>query len=185
MEHNLGASIHIDHWLVIDAKLKSGRRLMVGIDGEMGLPVEGFLRLYSVDLGGAVQLLRSLGDVLALVDQVPSAKAGRELLMLETSPDTHFLFPGSRYLDVKPVRVLRMPGDVLESALNRLGYRDAVMNVFDDTFELERDLVQLGRTNATLCRRRERLSRAGEHRVISERDLGMLHAFEVLTDLYE
>lgn len=163
----------------------SGYRLVPGTDRPLGLPVEGFLRLYAVDPSGTPRLIRTLLDVLTLVQEVRSEEEAAQLLCLDTAPQTHFLFPEARCLDVRPCTRLRQPGDVIERAAFAAGYRAPTCVADGDVFRMSRDLVRLDGRPYVLVRRTEHLSRTAKYCLVGERALGVIDSSEVMLPQYE
>jgi hypothetical protein len=164
----------------------SGYRLVPGTERPLGLPVEAFLRLYAVDDSGTAKPIQTLSDVLALVDEVRSEEEAVELLRLETAPETHFLFPDSRYLDVRVCRTLERAGDLTERAAVAAGYQPSSSVAIGDGFDVFRDLVRLDAGSAcVLVRRCEHLSRAGNYRYLSETPIAAINPSEILLPDYE
>ncbi len=174
-----------DQKLPIRAPLR-GYELVPGAEGAVGLPLEAFLRLYAVDVSGNAVCMRSLQDVLPLVQRVRSQEEAIQLLCIETAPETHFLFPDSPYLDVRVRSVLEEPGDVVKQAAVAVGYRPPSVVADENGFDLTRDLIRTGKVGVVdLVRRKEHLSMAAEYRLIEEIELGQLQNSDVLLEEYE
>lgn len=169
----------------IDVPL-SGHRLVPGIEGSFGLPVEAFLRLYAVDASGSARRMQSLVEVLALVEAVRSEKEALQLLQLETSPETHFLFPNCRDLDVRLSRSLKKPGDLTERGAAAAGYRAPSCVAVAEGFDVCRDLVRIDPADSPmLVRRKEHLSRTAEYHLVSETVIGSIERSEIVLPRYE
>ena len=164
----------------------SGYRLVPGTEGNLGLPVEAFLHLYAVDKAGNVKRIRTLVDVLELVEEVRSEEDAMRLLTLETSPETHFLFDDGNVLDVRVSSTPERPGELTERAAISGGYRPPSCVAVGDGFDLTRDLVRFdvdGRCD--LFRRIEHISRAAKYSIIAETPIGTIDCSEVVLPEYE
>jgi hypothetical protein len=174
-----------DRVIPVSAPL-SGHRLIPGVEGSLGLPVEAYLRLYAVAAAGAAKRIETLDDVLALVEEVRSKEEAIQLLCLETAPETHFLFPNSHYLDIRPRDTLERIGDVIESAAFAANYRPLLCEAVGDSFNVSRDLIRPDTGQACiLVRRTEYLSRAATYRLVGETPIGAIDSSKILLPDYE
>lgn len=164
----------------------SGYRLVPGTEGTLGLPSEAFLRLYAINGLGTVKRIEDLKDVLVLVEEVRSEKEALQLLRVETAPETHFLFPSSRYLDIRVCRVPQFVGDVTESAADIVGYRPPFCISTEDGFRVTRDLIRLDADNVCiLVRRTEHLSRVAAYSLLEEISVGKINCADIILPDYE
>jgi hypothetical protein len=169
-----------DQTIPLTASL-SGHRLVPGSEGALGLPVEAYLRLYAVSASGDVQQVHSLEEVLALVEEIRSEQEALQLLRLETAPETHFMFPTSHYVDVRPRTTLEQVGDVPARVLAAAGHLPPSSAADADGFTVIRDLVRVGSgDDCTLVRRHERISRDAVYSLVSETPLGGIDCSEML-----
>src|SRR5262249_30840440 len=152
----------------------------------LGLPVEAFLRLYAVDASGSARQIRNVAEIMSLVERVNSATEAVQLLQLETSPETHFLFPDAHYLDVRVSAALERPGGLTEHGAIAARHTPLVAVMCEDGFEVSRDLVDISAPDQyALMRRREWVSPSGGYCLISETPVGSVPPAEILLPEYE
>jgi hypothetical protein len=177
--------ILIDREIKVKAPL-SGYRLVLGTRGPAGLPIEAFLRLYAVAASGIVKPMNNILDILSLVQEIRSEEEAMELISITTAPDTHFLFPGSPYLDLRICTALEHAGDVIESSAIAAGYQHPACTAQGDGFDITRDLVRLDPGDTcVLIRRSEHVSRSGTYNLVSEVPIGPIDCSDILLPDYE
>lgn len=79
---------------VLDVPFDTGRvRLQGGCEGELGEPVEAYMRLFAVKDGVAVARIGGYRDLGEHVRSIENPEEAAAFLRLPTSPGTWFLFP--------------------------------------------------------------------------------------------
>jgi hypothetical protein len=167
-----------------------GCRLVPGIEGAAGLPLEAFMKLFAVDGAGHRTLIRSPADLAPFVERIDTADQAWSFVRLFTSPDTHYLFQRGDFI-VDPT--LLGPGDPPElggvdrAEAVKAGYRPPSVKQ-EGAFVLERDLLYFP-SNAsapvTLIRRRERVALDGAYRHIGDDRVGQIKRALTVTPSYE
>jgi hypothetical protein len=169
-----------------------GHRLIPGSEGEVGLPLEAFLRLYAVR--GTEKPIRIDGpaDLAPLVSSIDDEEAAWRFLRLFTAPETSYLFHKDCWLIELRSRSsgeAAVAGTVDPAIARAAGLSPPTMAVTPDGYIAEHDLFcaspSEGRTAGKVCRRREYVARSGVYRVLDHRIVGRLDPADVVLPRYE
>ena len=170
----------------------SGYRLVPGYQGEVGLPIEGFLRFYAVSNEGKVLPINSPQDLSPLVSGVNSEEEARQFLFFFTSADTFYFFRTDTAiveLRVGTPSPHAPAGTITREAADRINYEPPQMSSEGDLWVAVHDLARASVTSpsagATAVRRRESVSRSGDYRLIGEEALGPIERDEISLPYFE
>ena len=170
----------------------SGFRLVPGYQGEVGLPLEAFLRFYAVNDEGKVLPINSPQDLSPLVSGVNSEEEARQFLLFFTSPETFYFFrtdTATVELRVGTPSAHAPAGTVTREAAERINYEPPQTRSEGDSWVAVRDLARASMTSpsarATAVRRRESVSRSGDYRLIGEETLGRIERDEISLPYFE
>ena len=145
-------------------------RLARGYCGELGLPIEAFLRLYAVRDRHVVARIDEPADLTSLVRAVSTADEALAFVRLFTNPSTIHLF-GSAEL------ILEVgPADLEPHAVESFGVVGPRVGRQGNGFIVVRELVSAASVGARqrLIRRTETVSTSGEYRHVGDDELGEL-----------
>lgn len=169
----------------------SGHRLIPGYSGQIGLPLEIYLRLYAVK-DEEKTLIAAPGDLSRFVKRIDGEEAALRFLRLFTAPDTHYHFQRGNYtidLDVGVPGSLHTAGTISPELAKRIDYQSPEIQLEKNEYLAERDLMRADSANRSepveVFRRREALSREGDYRFIEDKVKGEIRRQDVPFPSYE
>lgn len=186
-----------DVTLLFDRKIDisiplSGYQLIPGYQGEVGLPLEAFLRLYAVSDQGNIILIAGPDHLSKLVYRINSEEEAWNFLRLFTGPKTHYLFQKETY--IVDIHVLT-PGEVAgigavsPEIARQIGYQPPQIRLEGHEYIAQRNLASASAArpsgSVTIIRRHEVLSQNGTYRFINDYMVGKTERINICIPYYE
>lgn len=159
-------------------------RLIPGCPGELGLPIEAFLRLYAVRDQRILGQITGPEDLTAFITAVRSAEHALGFVQLFTDPATVHLFPGQRLtIDVSLASDdgVAEPGALSPRRWRESGATAPRVEADSDGFRITRTVVSADAVGARrqLLRRVERVSSQGGYRHVGDTVIAELAPDEI------
>ena len=180
-----------DREIQIAVPLK-GYRLIPGFEGQGGLPMEAFLRLFAVNEKGDRAKISGPSDLSPLVAAVRNEREAWSFFRLFTGASTHYLFRTDTYVvdvQIAVSRDIQSIGDISAEGARKAGLTEPELTHKDSEYSASRDLLRVGVRNSNpapvILRRREAISETGKYRFIEDAVVAEVSRTDVLLPNYE